>query len=267
MNWTVFRSTLHLRRTSLFWYSFSLTLYGWWVVSFYPSMANNIDYMKYITNMMGKEMLALFGGAGLDLTTFGGFAGMEYLSLMWVLIAAAAMVTFAGGALGGAVDDGSMETTLSLPVSRTKVVVSRYLAMAAYAGILSFVTSATLYLPSLIYDVELSLSDSVMLFLVGWLLMLSIGGFAYLLSALSSSSGRPVAVTLGVITAMWIGDALGNLNKDIEWVRDFSVFKYWTPGKVLQGQAVTDEAWAALALTALLFFVAAVIVFRRRDVV
>lgn len=267
MSWTVFRSTLHLRRVSLFWYSFSLAIYGWWVVSFYPSIGGDSNYVQYVSEVMGEEMMALFGGSALDLTTFAGFAGIEYLSLMWVLIVAAAMVTFAGGSLGGAVDDGSMEMTLSLPASRTRVVVSRYLAMAAYAGMISFVTSATLYLPSLYYDVEMSLDAAVALFFASWLLMMAIASFAYAVSSLSSSGGRPVAITLGVITAMWIGDALGQLNEDIEWVRDFSLFKYWTPGKILQDEALGSESWIVLGLVTVLFFFAAVLVFRRRDVV
>ncbi len=266
MNWTVFRSTLQLRRTSLAWYSLGLALYGWMIVAFFPLIEENLDYMQAVEDIFTEEILAVFGGAGLDFTTIGGFVGIEYLSLMWVLIISAAVITFAAGALGGAVDDGTMELTLAQPVSRTQVVISRYLALATYAAILNVVTVATLYLPGLLHDVDIPLDGMGVLLAAGWILTMAVGGFAYMVSALSSSSGRAVGVSLGVLAAMWLADILGNISERADWLSDVSLFNYWNPDQAIDRSSMPAETWVVFGGAAILFAVVAMWAFQRRDV-
>lgn len=267
MSWTILRSSLQLRRMSLFWYSLGIALYGWMMIAFFPLIAENLEYMEAVEDMFTEELLAVFGGAGLDFTTLGGFIGVEYLSLIWVLIVGAAVITFAGSALGGAVDDGTMELTLAQPVSRMQVAVTRYVTMAAYAAVLNFVTVATLYVPGLLHDVDVPLDAMGLLFLVGWLLTMAIGGFAYMLSALSSGSGRAIGISLGVLVAMWLADVLGNISDKAEWLVNLSLFHYWRPHEVIDDVSVAAETWAIFGLSAAVFFTIAILAFQRRDVV
>lgn len=120
------------------------------MVAFFQLIEESFEYMEAIEDIFTDELLAIFGGAGLDFGTLGGFLGVEYLSLIWVFIVAAAVITFAAGALGGSVDDGTMEFTLAQPVSRTQVVFSRYLALAT-AGLSGWVSHArvSLGIPSM----------------------------------------------------------------------------------------------------------------------
>jgi ABC-2 type transport system permease protein len=267
MSWSVFRSSLQLRRTSLFWYSFGLTLYGWFIVAFFPLIEDNMEYMEVFETVFTDEMLALFGGAGLNFGTLGGFLSIEYLSLIWVFIVGAAVITFAAGALGGAVDDGTMELTLAQPISRMQVVLARYLALAAYAGALNFVTVATIYLPGLLHGVDVPLDAMGLLFAIGWLVTMAIGGFAYAVSALSSGGGRTIAVSLGVLGAMWLADVLGNISERFDWLSEFTLFHYWKPDVVIDELAVAGEAWVIFGTTAVVTFATAIWAFKRRDVV
>ena len=267
MNWTVFKSTLQLRRTSLFWYSFGIALYGWMMVAFFPLIEENAQYLETVQEVFTDEMLAIFGGSGLSMGTLGGFLGVEYLSLIWVFIVAAAAITFAAGSLAGAIENGSMEATLAQPVSRTQVVVSRWLAMAAYAAILNLVTVASVYLPGFIHDVDVPLDGMALLLGLGWLLTMAVGGLAYLLSALSSSSGRVIGISLGVLALMWLADILGNISEDVQWIRTLSLFHYWTPAEAIDEVSVAPENWIVFAIPMVLFFVLSVWAFRRRDVV
>jgi ABC-2 type transport system permease protein len=267
MSWAVFRSMLQLRRTSLLWYSFGLALYGWFIVAFFPLIEDNLEYMEVFETVFTDEMMAIFGAAGLNFATFGGFVTVEYLGLIWIFIVAAAVITFAAGALGGAVEDGTMELTLAQPVSRMQVVLTRYLALAVYAGILNLVTVATIYLPGLLHGVDVPLDGMALLFLIGWVVTMAIGGFAYAVSAFSSGGGRTVGVSLGVLAAMWLADVLGNISERFDWLSDFTLFHYWKPDVVIDDLTVAGEAWAVFGITAAISFVVAVWAFSRRDVV
>jgi len=267
MSWTIFRSSLQLRRTSLMWYSFGLVAYGWFIVAFFPLIEDNLQYMEVFETVFTDEMMALFGGAGLNFGTLGGFIGVEYLSLIWVFIVGAAVITFAAGQLGGAVDDGTMELTLAQPVSRMQVVLTRYAALAAYAAVLNLMTVAGIYLPGLLHGVDVPLDAMVLLFAIGWLVTMAIGGFAYAISALSSGGGRTTGITLGILVAMWLADALGNLSERFDWLRYATLFHYWKPDAVIDDLTVAGESWAVFGAVAVLSFVVAVLAFRRRDVV
>jgi len=267
MNWTILRASLQLRRTSLIWYSIGLTAYGWMIVAFYPLVLENVDYAQMVEQLFSEDLLAAFGGAGLEFTTLGGFLGIEYLSLIWVFIVAAAVITFIAGELGGAVEDGTMEVTLSQPVSRTSVAFTRYVAMVIYAAVLNLVTVATIYLPGLLHDVDVPLDAMALLFVAGLLVTLAIGSMAFAISALSSGKGRTVAITLGAMIAMYLADLLGNLTEEADWLVNFSMFHYWKPNEVIDDLTLRAETWLVFGIATVVFFAVGMYGFLRRDVV
>jgi len=267
MNWTILKASLQLRRVSLFWYSIGLAAYGWMIIAFYPLVLENVDYAQMVEQLFSEELLAAFGGAGLEFTTLGGFLGIEYLSLIWVFIVAAAVITFAAGELGGAVEDGTMELTLSQPVSRSSVALTRYLGMVIYAAVLNFVTVATIYLPGFLHDVDVPLDSMALLFVAGLLVTLAIGSLAFMISAMSSGRGRTVAITLGAMIAMYLADLLGNLSDKAEWLVNYSMFHYWKPSEVIDKVTLASESWLVFAVATVVFFAVGMYSFLKRDVV
>ncbi|MDP2183354.1 MAG: ABC transporter permease subunit [Actinomycetota bacterium] len=267
MNWTILRASLQLRRVSLMWYAIGLAAYGWMIVAFFPLIEANPGYIQMAEDVFTEEMMAAFGGAGLEFTTLGGFLSIEYLSLIWVFIVGAAVITFIAGDLGGAVEDGTMEATLSQPVSRTTVALTRYLAMVLYALVLNFVTVATIYLPGFLHDVDIPLDAMGLLFVAGMLITLAIGSFAFAISAMSSGKGRTIAVSLGVLVAMYLADILGNIADKADWLVNFSMFHYWQPNKVIDDLVLGTGTWLVFGIATVLFFAVGMYAFRKRDVV
>jgi len=139
--------------------------------------------------------------------------------------------------------------------------------MGVYAAVLNLVTVLTLYLPGFLHDVDVPLDAMVLLFALGWVLTMAIGGFAYMLSALSSGSGRTIGISIGVLVAMWLADVLGNISDKAEWLKGLSLFHYWKPAAAIDDLSVPSESWLVFAVPAVLFFAVAVWGFRRRDVV
>lgn len=267
MNWTIFKASLQLRRVSLMWYAIGLAAYGWMIVAFFPMIEANPGYLEMAEKMFSEEMMAALGGAGLQFNTLGGFLSIEYLALIWVFIIGAAVITFIAGALGGAVEDGTMEVTLSQPVSRTSVALTSYLGMAAYAVALNFATVATIYLPGFLHDVDVPLDSMALLLAAGTLLTLAIGSVAFAISAISSGKGRTVSISFGVLVAMYLADLLGNLTDKAEWLMHISLFNYWNPAEIIDDLTVAGSAWAVFGITSVLFFVAGMYLFQKRDVV
>ncbi len=267
INGTILKASIQLRRTSLAWYSIGLTAYGWMIIAFFPLIAKNPAYMEIAEDIFTEELMVAFGGAGLEITTLGGFLSIEYLSLMWVFIAGTAVIMFAASALGGAVEDGTMEVTLSQPVSRTSVAFTRYIGMTVYATALNLVTVLSLYLTGFLHDVEVPFDAMMLLFAACMVVLLAIGGFAFLLSAMSSGKGRTTSISLGVLVAMYLSDLLGSLNSDYSWLSDISLFHYWAPNEIINDLTVASETWLVFGIAAVVFFAAGMYAFQKRDVV
>lgn len=264
MNWALFRATLHQRRTAMLWYAVGLITYSVVIVWYFPMMAK-IDYEALIAQMP-KEIVAFFAGSVTDLTTFGGFLATEYLGFIWVLIIAAAGITFATKSLSSEVDAGTMELLLSQPVSRAALATTRAVALAFFLAVQLLATTVPIWLTALWMKIEVDVGNLVILTLGGFVLALAISGVAFLLSSLSRESGKPAAIVGGLLGAMWI---LHFMASNAEWARALEVvniFKYWQPATLVESGSMPTDAWWTLGGIALVSLAASVFVFSRRDV-
>lgn len=266
MNWTVIRASLQQRRTSAFWYVIGLACYGWFIVWYYPQFAGNEEFFKEIQKVFSNEMLAAFGAADLNFGTLGGFLGVEYLSLIWVIIAGAAVIGFAAKSIASEVDDGTMELTLTQPVSRLHVAASRYVALFIYAVIVNVATVAPIWAACRYYDIEIKLGAMYLLFGVGLILTLAVGSFAFMVSAFSSSGGRVAAVTSGVLGSMWLANFVSAVSENTKFLDAFTLFHYWRPGAIIDDAATPPEAWLVFGVATVLFAGVAMWRFTTRDI-
>ncbi|PKQ20492.1 MAG: hypothetical protein CVT66_04975 [Actinobacteria bacterium HGW-Actinobacteria-6] len=266
MSWSIVMATLRQRRTSLMWYVIGLVTYGWFVVWYFPQFASNQELMAQIEKMFSEEMLAALGAAGMDYGSLGGFLGVEYLNIFWVLIIGFAVIIVAGKAIAGDIEAGTMEVTLTQPVSRFTVAISRYLALVIYAVVINLATVLPISLAGELYDVKVPTDSMLLLFGVGMLVTLAIGGFAYALSAFSHSSGRVTGITGGLLGAMWLVDFISSVNKNTEFLGKLTLFHYWKPGTIINQVAAPASTWWVFGIAAVVLPVIAVWQFMRRDV-
>lgn len=265
MSWAIVGSSLRQRRTSMFWYSAGLAFYSWFIVWYYPQFAGNEEFFKQIEAVMSKDMMAAFGAAGLDLSTLGGFLGVEYLSLIWVIIVGFAVIIFSAKAIAGDIEAGTMELTLTQPVSRLTVVLSRYVALVIYSVTINLATVVPIVIAGRMFDVDVPLDAMALLVAVGTLATLAIGGFAYAVSAFADSVGRVTAVCGGLLGVMWLLSFISNVNEDTELLGKLTIFHYWKPGMIIDEVATTPASWWVFGIAAIVFPVVAVWRFMRRD--
>jgi len=266
MSWTIIRASLQQRRTSLIWYSVGLAFYSYFIVWYFPQFAGNEAFFEQIEEIMSEEMLAAFGASDVSFSTLGGFLGIEYLGLIWVIIVGAAVIGFAAKAIASDVDMGTMEVTLTQPVSRLKVVVSRYIAMLVYVIVINLATVIPIILAGMQFDVEVDNESMLLLFVAGLVVTLAIGGFAYMVSAFSTGGGRVAAVSSGLLGAMWIGNFVSSVNENTEFLGKLTLFHYWHPDKIIDDVTVAPETWWMFGVAAVVFAAVGIWRFLGRDI-
>ena len=264
MSWSVLRATFRQRRASIMWYTGGLAAYSWLMTWFYPQIGGG-QYAELIESMPA-EMLAIFGGTEVDFATLGGYFQTEYLGLMWMLIVTSALIIFASKAFAGEIGAGTMEFMLAQPVSRTRLAVTRVVALLAYVVVLTAASFTPIALFGPTYDIDLSAQTFWTLSAFGALFMLAVGGFAMLLSSAFREGGRAGGIAAGVMGVFWIADLVSNVSEAAELIDPVNIVTYWQPGKIINGEAVASEAWWIYGILGVVSLAGAVLVFRRRDV-
>jgi ABC-2 type transport system permease protein len=264
VNWHLLKATLYQRRTALMWYSVSLISYSVMITWYFPLIAD--AGLEEMISSLPKEMIAFFAGTNASIFTLGGFLATEYTGFIWVLIMAAAGITFAVKSYSSEVSAGTMELLLSQPISRRSLAITRSVALTIYLSILTVSTVWPIQLVAAFQDIKYDAGNLWLFGAVGLLLSIAISGVAMLAASASRESGKPAGVVGGVLGIMWI---LHFLAANAEWAKKLEVvnlFKYWNSAAIIDNGTVAGSAWFVLGGVALASLVASVFVFSRRDV-
>ncbi len=264
MSWTLLRGTLHQRRTSMFWFSLGLIVYAWFMTWFYQHMDEG--QFAQVLEMWPPELVAMFAGTEVSLVSLGGYFQVEYLGLMWLIIVSTAVVLFAVRAFAVEIAAGTMEFLLSQPLSRVRVAVTRVVILVGYVLLLAVASFAPVQIFGPTYGIHLGDGVFWTLLAFGVLYMLAVGGLAMLFSSIFRDGARPSAITAGILLLFWIADLVSGVSKVARVLKPVNLIAYWQPGKIINGEAVSPEAWWVYGAVGVVSLAAAVLVFSRRDV-
>ncbi len=241
-----------------------LFLYVFWIASFFPTLKPTMDmYDQMLDNPAFKALI----GEIASMSTFGGFMSVEVFSYIGIVLGAY-IAFLTASFIAGEIEQKSSELMLSLPVSRSHVLLSRFatllpiIAIVAVAMLLAIVAGAA-YIGESIDVTRLAYG---MLFTAGFLL--AVGGGSLLLSAIMSNGRNAAFASIGILLAMFLLENLSSMIESIQPIRQLSLFHYAKVTDFIANPAATIE-WANLGIllaVAVVFLVAAVVIYQRRDI-
>lgn len=235
------------------------------MVAFYPALGDMSEF-RDLFDQYPKAFLSFFGIDDVDVfLTASGFIHGELYSAMLPIIFLVFTILRGAEATAGEEQDGTMDLTLSVPVSRDRVVVDRFLSMAALTGGLGFSMAAVLLVGNVTADMGLSVAGVVSINLALVLMSLLFGALAMAVGAWSGRRVLASGVAAGVAAAAFFVNGLAPLVDGLEIPQKLSPF-YWLLGSkpLANGFAWSDLGWLTIATAAL--FGLAVWAFRHRDI-
>jgi ABC-2 type transport system permease protein len=244
--------------------SIILFVYIFWIGSFFPTVKPMMDSYN---EMLSNPTMKAFLGDLADLTTFSGFITAEVFSYMGIVLGAYVAFLTASFA-AGEIEQKSSELMLSLPVSRQKVLLSRFatllpiIVVLMVAMLLGIVAGAG-YVGE---TIDVARFACGMLFTAGFLL--AVGGGSLLLSAIMSNGRNAAFASIGILLAMFLVENIGSMVTSIDWARRLSLFHYAKVSGFIADPAA-QIAWSSLGIllvVAVVFLALAVIAYKRRDI-
>ena len=275
MSMSIYRNVLTLAKVGVVAWSVVLVLWALLVVWIYPSLGDTgVNFEDYL-DAMPEQLRAAMGIAGPEETalvfqagafTYEGYVHIEYISWLPLLLGIYAVV-YCGGLVSKEVERGTLDVVLSQPVERTTFLLSKLAGFLTLALVATGSSTIALLLGALTIGEDANVTNVVAVHVVSFLLVAAIAGYSTLASCISLDPGRSLAVA-GVLTAVsYFANVLGSAVEAVGFLKYISLFYYYDSLQVLAEGAVN---WAGIAVYVGVFAVttaAAVLVFRRKDLV
>jgi len=259
----IFMWELKANRRSLIIWGVIVILFVWIGVSKFSAYYNNPE-MLAVLDSLPPALVAAFSFKGFNLTTVTGFFGLMFSYYALILGIAAAM--WGSDVISKEERDKTVEFSLTLPVTRSRVVTAKSLAALVNCIGLLLITwgvslvSAQRYQPDAEFYRFLALLMLALFMLQ--LIFLAVGIF---LGCALKRYKRASAVAVSLLLGTYFLSVISALNRDLDFLKYFSPFKYFDASMLLN-ESRFNLTFVALSLVIIVVCMAgAYWAYSRRD--
>ncbi len=255
--------TLRDHRQGILGWVAALALLAIMDLAVFPTVHSQAGQMQQVLKAYPDALKAMFG-LGADFGTGPGYFDAEFFSFLGPMVVLAIGIGFGAGATAAEEERGTIDWLMSVPLSRTRVMLEKSLGVLAAVLAAGLALAAVLLIGSPAGGLGLGIGGifaaCASLVLLGWV-------YAAIALAAGAATGHRWAAT-GVGVALGLGGylltSLARIVPDLESWRWLSPFTWYASGDALRGTLHAGYL-AALAVTTLACLAVAVIAFRRRD--
>lgn len=259
----IFLRELRANLRSLLIWSVIVVLFILLGVSKFSAYYNNPE-MLAILDAMPPAMLAAFSFEAFNLTTVTGFFGLMFTYFALLLGIAAAM--WGSDIISKEERDKTVEFSLTLPVTRSRLVTAKTLAALVNCIVLLLVTwgtsiaSAARYQPE--SDFPRFLALCMLALFIMQLVFLAVGVF---LGCAMKRYKRTSAVAISVLLGTYFLSILTGLSKDLDFLKYFTPFRYFDAGVLLHEARISTTFLALSVVIIVACMAGAYLTYARRD--
>ncbi|WP_254761841.1 ABC transporter permease [Natrinema marinum] len=233
-------------------------------VGLFPSIQETGADLDAYLESLPPEATRAFVGNVTTLTTIEGYLVSQLYQFGWVLLLAIYYAYAAASTVAGEVERGTVGLTLSLPVTRTRLVVGKYLSLVPGVVLVNAITFLGVYLGVVFVDESIDVIDLFAVHAYSIAYLLACAGVGLLASVAFDSVRRAQTAGAGAVFGLFLLDTF-TFDTDYEWLGDLAASRYFDPGAILVDGEV---AWADLSVLLVAVVVLVVVsseYFERRD--
>lgn len=243
-------------------WSIGLLFLGFAMMTFYPSFSGG-EIDQLLTDL--QPILQGLIGSIQDWKQIPGYIGSQIFDIRLPLFIGVMAILLAVGLSVGEEDKGQLRTLVALPISRTKIVLTKWLAIVTICAITSVATVLGVFIGVL--GIGESVDGSVLLQL-GFMTTLLATALASIIFAFGIATGF-VGTTKAVGVVVAAGSfLLTTFAQSVSWldgVAWLSIFHYF-PAATVAKEGIAFGNVLVLALLIAVSLAAAIFFFRRRDI-
>ncbi|HUD20813.1 MAG TPA: ABC transporter permease subunit [Candidatus Saccharimonadales bacterium] len=232
----------------------------------FPSIKAQQATFNEVLKAYPQTVLKAMGIKNLDMSTISKFLTMEYFTFLWPLFAIMVAVTMGGFSIAGEIEAGTAPLLLSLPLSRMKIYMGKFLS--SFIGLAGF-TIVTLFIIwpiAKMFNNDVVFSYLSLTALSGFIFGLAVLGIASFFSAIFSEKGKAYFITGGILIVMYVLNVVSQLKDNFVKLEYFSLFHYFDPSSTLVEGQVDRLTYIVPTLLAVVLVLAGYLWFSRRNI-
>ncbi|USZ72210.1 ABC transporter permease [Natronosalvus halobius] len=234
-------------------------------IALFPSIqATGPDLDAYLESLP-PEATRAFVGSVTTLTTIEGYLVSQLYQFGWVILLAIYYAYAAASTVAGELERGTVEMTLTLPVSRTRFVVGKFLSLVPGLVLVNAITFLAIYLGVIFVDESIDVVDLFAVHAYSIAYLLACAGVGLLASVVFDSVRRAQTVGVGAVFGLFLLDTF-TFGTDAEWLGDVAFSRYFDPGAILAEGEISWTDFSVLCVAIVVLLVVASEYFERRDV-
>lgn len=259
------RKSLWDLRWTTFWFAIGGVLYTGAILAYFPYVRDNVATFSEAMKSYPESMVKFFGIA--DIGSFSGYLGTYVMNVMWPLLAAAFAISVGSAVVAREVERGTAELWLSVPASRVRLLLGKFIAVAL--AVLAMVGSAvaTVIVGALVASEHPSAAGLAGMAVEMVAFVLAVAALSALVSTLTSDRGRAVGIALGITGASYLATVVAVFSAGWSWIKYFSFFTAFQPVQTLRSGSLDVGGIAVLMVIAAVAAVGALLAFKRRDAI
>lgn len=262
MNLPLLRRTIAANAIRLLVIAAGLALMGVLMPVMYAAFGQEVG--RFVESVPLLSQFADFGGG--DIFSLVGSVALAFTHPFTLLLMGIVAVVFPALAIAGERDRGTLEVTLSRPISRRGLYATLFVAGTGFIGVLV----AVLVLATLLATWAVGLGDELsagnlgQLWLGSSLLFVAFMALSFAASVESDRATPAVGIPAVFALLNYLAWAIGSIWPDVRWLEEYSMFNLLKARDILQ-QGLAPGDVAVLVGFALTFVVIALYRFPRRD--
>jgi ABC-2 type transport system permease protein len=228
----------------------------------YPSYSEALD-MDQLRDAFPEPMIRAFNIE--SMASLEGFLAVELYMFGWIILLGLYLAYSAASIVADDIDRGRMDTLLSMPVSRPRLAIERFVALGVPILAVNVLVPVVVLVSAALIGESLSVVDLVALHLLSIPYLFACAGIGLLASVLFDRASIAQRVALGVTFGIYLLDSLLR-GTDAELLGALAPMRYFDPNEVLLDGTYDLVGTAVLVgMTALLVAVSQAW-FVRRDI-
>ena len=232
-------------------------------MSIYPSITKNKEALQGFLESYPEAIRKIFRMQ--DYTSGPGFLSTELYSFMVPLVLIAVGATWGASATAEEEDEGTADVLLTLPISRTSILLSKIAATSTVTFFLSFLAMANIMVLRDVVDMEI---DNGKL-LAATLSSISLGffftGIAFLVGSFSQRKGSAIGVVTGVSLVAFLIYSLSALVDNFDAIEPYNPMEWGLKGQPLFN-GLDGSGNLKLLVGGIVFLILAILKFNKKDI-
>ncbi|WP_242833126.1 ABC transporter permease [Desulfosporosinus acidiphilus] len=244
-------------------YAFGLSLYNLLLIGVFPSLSQSKGMAKLTENLPKlARVFRLTSDSALN--RFESFVASQCFGQVWVLVMGIYTISTANELIAQYVAEGGMTYLLTSPAGRSEIFLTQTAVLISGLILMVTLTELGIWGEAKLFSLSMDKKAYTSLGILALALFLNVGSYSLLFSTLFNNEENVVLSAACITFIFYALDTFSSLDDRFLWVRRLTIFGWFRPQEVLEGETSLLPTSLLLALSTMFMGLAGYI-FERKD--